>query len=388
MTITREKVIGFFEDRCSAAEAEAIHAYLQEHPQWVAAHFPEEEWREFVLDPAADQRGTGLSGPAADQPGARIWNGVAAQTGVGVRGKRGMLRALRRRGTVRTMRLRYAGVAAAVVMMIGAGTFFASRPGTRAHETAIVLREEPISDSIFLNNRTPRVTRDTLADGSVLELLPGSSVALGHAFGGKKRDVVLKGEALFRVAHIPGRPFTVYAAGLATTALGTVFRVSAYEGHGMPTVRLLEGTVIVKCIAHPQLSALLSPGERCVFDVAGNTFRTTKPLQALTSTAPDLSNMDEGSYEESTDALVFKNMALAKVLHILSLTYTIPILYRNKELDKRKFTGNIDKRKPLDTALGTLGELNDIVVERRDDGSFRVHLQQETPAASRPKGDH
>lgn len=357
MTITREKVIEFFEDRCSADEAEAVYAYLQEHPEWVAEHFPEEEWRDF--EPGSQTQ---------EQPGTRIWGGVAAGTGVTVRdiGEPGKLRAL-------VYRLRYVGVAAAVAIAIGTGIFFSWRSWSPGRETA-ARRQEPKRKDIFLYNGAMRMIRDTLADGSVVELFPGSSVTIDGRFGERTRDIRLEGEALFRVAHSPRRPFTVFAAGLATTALGTVFRVSVYEGHGMPTVRLLEGTVIVKCVAHPQLSALLSPGERCTFDVAANSFHKTKTSPAMPKVAPDLTNMDEGSYEESDDALVFKNMALPKVLHILSLTYHIPILYRDAELRKRMFTGNIDKQRSLDTALSTISELNDIVIERQDDGSFRVHL--------------
>ena len=92
--------------------------------------------------------------------------------------------------------------------------------------------------------------------------------------------------------------------------------------------------------------------------------------------APDLSNMDDGSFEETAEAIAFKNMPLPRVLHILSLTYHTPILYRGSELNKRKYTGNIDKQVSLELALNNLAELNDLVVGQQTGGGFRVHLHQ------------
>src|ERR1700754_4674798 len=47
MIITKERIIAFFEDRCSAEEADEIYRYLQENPEWIGAWFNEEEWETF-----------------------------------------------------------------------------------------------------------------------------------------------------------------------------------------------------------------------------------------------------------------------------------------------------------------------------------------------------
>ncbi len=69
----------------------------------------------------------------------------------------------------------------------------------------------------------------TLADGSRVILDANST--LDVAFAERQRAVrLLNGHAFFDVAHDPGRPFTVQAAGRVVTALGTQFDVKLAPG--------------------------------------------------------------------------------------------------------------------------------------------------------------
>lgn len=67
----------------------------------------------------------------------------------------------------------------------------------------------------------------TLADGSEVRLNTNSAVRV--AFPGKARVIQLDGEAYFKVAHDPQRPFVVYAGRYSVKALGTAFAVHALE---------------------------------------------------------------------------------------------------------------------------------------------------------------
>jgi transmembrane sensor len=63
-----------------------------------------------------------------------------------------------------------------------------------------------------------------LADGSAVEL--GGASAVRVAYGEKWREVELEGgEAYFKVARDPARPFVVHTSSLKITALGTAFSV-------------------------------------------------------------------------------------------------------------------------------------------------------------------
>lgn len=97
----------------------------------------------------------------------------------------------------------------------------------------------------------------TLADGTTVWLNAGSRLTYPAQFGGHTRDVMLQGEAYFKVAHDARHPFLVKAGNVTTRVLGTEFTVRAYS----PTdthVTLLEGSVEV---THEHDIKRIAPGE-------------------------------------------------------------------------------------------------------------------------------
>src|SRR5262249_18713311 len=79
--------------------------------------------------------------------------------------------------------------------------------------------------------RAPRYSTD-IGEQRVVSLEDGTRVSLNSVtrikvdYGARMRSVVLEeGEALFDVAHVPGRPFVVTAGDRKVTALGTRFLV-------------------------------------------------------------------------------------------------------------------------------------------------------------------
>ncbi len=94
-----------------------------------------------------------------------------------------------------------------------------------------------------------------LDDGSRITLAPASAVQvrLGR---GQRQIRLLRGEALFQVAHETRRPFQVRAGAGQVTDLGTVFHVSLTEG-GV-SVGVMEGLVAIDT---PKGRLQLSAGE-------------------------------------------------------------------------------------------------------------------------------
>src|SRR5205823_2531257 len=81
-----------------------------------------------------------------------------------------------------------------------------------------------------------------LPDGSLIELNARSSVRV--RFTSNERAVELfEGQALFRVAKDPARPFIVSSDGKRVRAVGTQFDV--YRKKASTTVTVLEGRVTV-----------------------------------------------------------------------------------------------------------------------------------------------
>lgn len=102
----------------------------------------------------------------------------------------------------------------------------------------------------------------TLEDGSTITLNTDSRVAVGlHA--SRREIALLRGQALFEVAHDPVRPFIVQAGARRITALGTAFDVHLTEQS--VAVTLIEGRVSVEDVASTQTepaAAVLLPGDQ------------------------------------------------------------------------------------------------------------------------------
>jgi transmembrane sensor len=83
----------------------------------------------------------------------------------------------------------------------------------------------------------------TLMDGSVVTL-DTDTVLRAHTSGRKRLVELERGQAFFRVAKDPGRPFIVSAGGRSVTATGTAFEVRHDEN--LFEVTLVEGKVAVE----------------------------------------------------------------------------------------------------------------------------------------------
>ena len=85
-------------------------------------------------------------------------------------------------------------------------------------------------------------TQVTLSDGSTLWLNAGTTLKFPSDFGVHSRQVILNGEASFRVTP-SNIPFTVMADEVEITVLGTHFNVRNYSTDNYVETTLLEGSV-------------------------------------------------------------------------------------------------------------------------------------------------
>lgn len=94
-----------------------------------------------------------------------------------------------------------------------------------------------------------------LEDGSRVTLNTAS--ILETRYSPERREVaLLQGQALFHVAHNPGRPFVVLAGNRRITAVGTSFDVRVRQG-GQVDVLLVEGRVRVEPVARQGMARII-----------------------------------------------------------------------------------------------------------------------------------
>jgi transmembrane sensor len=180
-------------------------------------------------------------------------------------------------------------LAAAVYLLKGRDLHSLLTPSVTAGGVA-TSHEEPrqlagASDSATRNYRTTvgRQLTASLPDGSVVTL--NTDTSLEVQFSASRRLVILKkGEAIFRVAHNPLRPFQVQVGSRIVQALGTVFNVMFGGAEDDLRVTVSEGSVKVLdpepprpqhgpqvAPAHPEL--LVRAGEQAIFGAAGEQIR-------------------------------------------------------------------------------------------------------------------
>jgi transmembrane sensor len=103
----------------------------------------------------------------------------------------------------------------------------------------------------------------TLDDGSVVDINSHSKIRVRYSEN--ERDVeLLEGQALFRVAKNPARPFWVSSATTRVRAVGTEFDV--YKKLGGTVVTVLEGRVAVMLRGERSTAATADAGNRGVLD--------------------------------------------------------------------------------------------------------------------------
>jgi transmembrane sensor len=113
-------------------------------------------------------------------------------------------------------------------------------------------------------------------DGTRVTLNAGSSLLFPDHFSRERREVTLKGEALFHAARLNGVPFIVKAEGALVEVLGTQFSVRAWPGENTVQVVVAEGRVEFRAQSgEPDKSVILTPGQMSSMSESG---KITPPI--------------------------------------------------------------------------------------------------------------
>ncbi len=142
----------------------------------------------------------------------------------------------------------------------------------------VVLHQSPAEPAPRRAIIHPGPERQTLADGSVVELNAGARIEV--RFDAAERRVrLLHGEAHFAVAKNPARPFVVDAGAVAVRAVGTAFSVSLQISE--VSVLVTEGKVGVtehrfasdarRSTPHLSTGTFLTAGQSTVIDLAAES---------------------------------------------------------------------------------------------------------------------
>jgi len=124
-------------------------------------------------------------------------------------------------------------------------------------------------------NHGERITIN-LTDGTFVTIDAGSELKYPAEFG-NTRDVYLKGEAYFRVAHNRNIPFRVFAKKARIKVIGTEFNVRAWKENSDVTVTVKDGKVALGSSQERNINEVtLASGEQSVLSKQGKLLKPAK----------------------------------------------------------------------------------------------------------------
>lgn len=183
-----------------------------------------------------------------------------------------------------------------------------------------------------------------LCDGTEVFLNAGSRIKYPEAFGSNQREVILEGEAYFKVSK-EARPFIVRAGDVSIRVYGTEFNVNHVASMNLVETVLAKGSVGVSKTGLKR-ELMLSPNQKLLFE--NNNF--------------DFSEVDASNYSGWTEGLFrYKKQPLKRVLNDLSLWYGTKFNV-NCNIDDVTITLTAKRTDSADKIIDFIGTIIDKVI--------------------------
>ena len=186
-----------------------------------------------------------------------------------------------------------------------------------------------------------------LADGTAIWLNSESSLSYPEVFNGQEREVNLKGEAYFEVAHDENKPFIVVSDKQKVQVYGTSFNVKDYNDDELAQTTLVEGSVKVTA-ANTGKSSFIKPSEQAVLEQNNLNIR----------------KVDVDQYVSWKDGIfICKKERLEDIMKNISRWYNVEILFSDQEARDYHFTVYFDKTKGIDYVITQFNATNKVNIK-------------------------
>lgn len=159
----------------------------------------------------------------------------------------------------------------------------------------------------------------------------------------KQRNVVLTGEAFFKVAHDKERPFLLKTNNLAIKVLGTEFNVKDYPDDAKTETTLMEGSIELTINGRSDQKFLLKPSEKLALVENKNksAAKDNRSVLMIENISPvkvgNTEYIEEISWTENK--FVFQNESFEELLPKLERWYNVRIVLEDPKIRSYRFTG-------------------------------------------------
>jgi transmembrane sensor len=347
MEITKELILSFFKNQCTAEEATAVADYLKLRPELLEEFLPEQAWNEVQEEESLFHHDK----------------------------KTALLRQVKHKLSLSTPKIKsqwWMSVAASLLLLFGLTLWLHKRP---------VALPSPVKDLVHnlveINYGKDEIPLK-ISDGSTVLLKPGSELRYPEKFKGKERNFYLNGEARFKVAKDANRPFKVHAGKTITTALGTDFTIINHKNEKHMLITLHEGSVMIGPedaeTSGKMKQIYLKPGEQLT--VNKNTL--TSVLKDVSREKTNKTMQVQGSTTFTASTISFKNQSLENIFNSLNKELSTQIHFKVKEISGRYFTGTFDRDSlAAEKILREIALLNNLKIDKYDQ-SYYLSLKTTT----------
>jgi transmembrane sensor len=197
-----------------------------------------------------------------------------------------------------------------------------------------------------------------LADGSTVAMNTDSAIDV--SIGDERRVALVRGEAVFKVAHDPAHPFLVSAGNRIVYDVGTVFDLLYTPDRTVITVA--EGRVGVApldILPQPQLTPVAAGEQLVARPALVDQVRKVDPATAM-------------AWQQGY--LTYRNTPLSIVVGDLNRYFPKKIVLMDQDAGRREFSGAL-KVDDEDAVVSRLAELMPLVVEHGNDGVITLRLK-------------
>jgi transmembrane sensor len=206
----------------------------------------------------------------------------------------------------------------------------------------------------------------TLQDGSVVYLNTNSELKVNFSSRTRQIDLV-RGEALFEVAHDKERPFIVSAAGNTVTAVGTAFNMQLIDDKHFELL-VTEGKVLLKNMQEKQ-----SIEQYPLDDQHGGTLLTAGQKALVARDSAQSANLSIEQIQNELawrqGVVVFDREPLINALTEISRYVAVHFDFEDEKLKEKRVAGYF-KAGDLDGLLAALSNNFDIRYKKVDDNTI------------------
>jgi transmembrane sensor len=196
-------------------------------------------------------------------------------------------------------------------------------------------------------------TEIKFSDGTEVMLNAGSILKYRSDFNQSNRDLVLVGEAYFKVTKSINLPLNVSAGNIIIRAVGTEFNVRAYDEEGIIETTMVEGIVEITQFGQNEDDNQylnLNPNQKAIYIKETDSFTlekikdidssVVKPVKTIYNNFLISPGVDVNQVVAWTQGkLIIRGENLDNLCVELQRKYDVKFIFKNEEIKKYRFSG-------------------------------------------------